>query len=102
MADTSSVPLAPVTCPPLRVEGPFVISTMTDWHGRVLNRVASDPVVIDLGGATEIDLFGLQLLLSARRSATEHGRAFALVGQPPVFTTACTSAGLAASLFSAP
>lgn len=45
---------------------------------------SSDPVKFDLGGVTEIDTAGLQLLLAANRTATGLGR--------PLSFTACSEA----------
>lgn len=81
-----------------RLEGPLVIATVADWHRRIRDQLASaHALTLDLAGLTAIDVFGLQLLWSARRSTTAP---FAWVNPPPVFAQACTAHGL--DLLSAP
>ncbi len=41
----------------------------------------ADAVAVDLGGVTEVDLCGLQLLCSATRTAARSGKRFALTGR---------------------
>ncbi len=43
----------------------------------------ADRLAIDLSGVTEADLCGLQLLCSARRTAAQSGKRFALAGATP-------------------
>jgi anti-anti-sigma regulatory factor len=76
-----------------RIEGPLVIATVADWHRRLREQLAATPsLTLDLSGLTAIDVFGLQLLWSARRSATAH---FILVNPPAAFAQACTANGFA-------
>lgn len=100
----TSTPSAPAgATAPWRIEGPLVISTVTDWHRRLIESLAAHPEpVIDLGGVTAVDAFGLQLLLAARQDATAAGRTLTLAAVPPVFDDACAATGLARSLFSTP
>ncbi len=43
----------------------------------------ADRLAIDLSGVTEVDLCGLQLLCSARRTAARSGKRFAIAGATP-------------------
>jgi anti-anti-sigma regulatory factor len=84
-----------------RIEGQLIISTVSDWHRQLAERIASVPALaLDLGGVTAFDIFGLQLLLAAHRSASAQGRTLTLAVVPPIFDEACASAGMVRSAFS--
>lgn len=88
---------AQVSC---RIEGPLVISTAADWHRRMREIAGSpSPVAIDLSGVTAVDVFGLQLLLSAVRTSASRGQRIELAGAPQAFHDACVCAGIPSSLF---
>jgi anti-anti-sigma regulatory factor len=99
-----SVPASPAASATLwRIEGQLIISTVSDWHRQLVGRLASVPALaLDLGGVTAFDVFGLQLLLAARRSALAQGRTLTLAAVPPLFDEACASAGMVRSAFSTP
>lgn len=58
-------------------------------------------IAIDLGGATDFDLFGLQLICAARGSAEAAGKPFGLRNVPETFLSACALAGLTPAFFKA-
>lgn len=95
-------PVSPATAA-CSLEGALVISTVAEWHRRLLAAVSAHAVlVIDLRGLTHVDVFGLQLLFSASRMLVARGGRLELTGAPAAFHEACASAGLPASLFLAP
>lgn len=101
-ADQPSLPVSSVDAT-LRIEGPLVIATVADWHRRLLERLTTTPaLVLDLGGITAVDLFGLQLLWSARRTAAARGQALTLTAVTPVFGEACAASGFLPSAFVTP
>lgn len=93
MSDSPS-PAEPATC---RIEGPLVITTVADWH-RQLQALLAAPrdCTVDLGAVTQLDLFGLQLLLAV---ACRRPSGVRLVNPPPALSTVCLSAGLDPALF---
>ncbi len=86
--------------PAFRVEGALVVSGIEACRARMSAHFAGAPEVsIDLGGATDFDLFGLQLICAARRSAEAAGKPFGLRNVPEAFLRACALAGLPAASF---
>lgn len=82
------------------VEGSLVVSGVEDTRARMVAHFAGTPgVMIDLGGATDFDLFGLQLICAARRSAEAAGKPFELRNVPEAFLRACDLAALTAASF---
>lgn len=70
-----------------------MIATVADWHRRFREHLAATPALtLDLSGLTAIDVFGLQLLWSARRSTPAP---FTLLNPPAVFAHACSANGFA-------
>ena len=73
----------------LTLAGALTIQGAQALHGqlRALLEDAEPPVRLDLGGVTEIDTAGLQLLLMARRTAAARRRPFSLSAVSPVVRT---------------
>jgi len=65
------------------LDGELTIYRAAELKATLLAALAggNGAIEIDLGGVTEIDSAGVQLLLAARRSAQAAQRAFALVGE---------------------
>lgn len=53
--------------------------------------MAGSAVVIDLSAVEGFDLIGIQLLIAARRSATEAGKEFRIIGDLAALHTACAT-----------
>ncbi len=72
---------------PFRIDGEFTIyraAELADALKAALAGLAPDaPFEIDLAGVTEMDSAGVQLLMSARRSAAAGGRALRIAGRSP-------------------
>lgn len=75
----------PATC--LRIEGELTIYRAAELAGALKASLAQVPAggqfELDLSGVTEMDSAGVQLLISARRSADETGRVLRLAGRSP-------------------
>lgn len=85
---------------PFRFEGSVDVSTVATWHRSLTDFLtAARDNRIDLGAVTSVDLFGLQLLLSARSSASAAGRALTWQNSPACIQETCTRAGIDSSLF---
>jgi anti-anti-sigma factor len=69
---------------PLRIHGEFTIYRAAELAAELkAARAGLAPgveLVVDLAGVDEMDCAGVQLLMAARRSATESGRALRLQG----------------------
>ena len=86
--------------PVFRVQGALVVSGVEACRARMAAHFAGAPdIVIDLGDATDFDLFGLQLICAARRSAEAAGKPFGLRNVPEAFQRACALAALTAASF---
>jgi len=70
-----------------RIEGEFTIyraAELAPAMKAALDEVAAGGALeIDLSGVTEMDSAGVQLLMSAKRSAAESGRALRMAGLSP-------------------
>ncbi len=68
----------------LRIEGELTIYTAQEVHQRLAQALAPDaapaPLCVDLGGVTELDTAGVQLLLAARAQAQARQRGWRLLG----------------------
>lgn len=83
----------------LIVDAPFTIALAESWRARLVAAFAGGGgLTVDVSGAAEIDVFGVQLLLAARRSAAEQGRSFRVSGGEAL-ARACVSAGVDRALF---
>ena len=78
--------MTPLAC--LRIDGEFTIyraAELAEALKAALAGAAAAPALeIDLSGVTEMDCAGAQLLLAARRSARESGRALRVTGRSTV------------------
>jgi anti-anti-sigma regulatory factor len=84
----------------LTVDGPLTIAVAEAWRARLVAALAGEgELTVDLSAATEIDVFGVQLLLAARRSAAEQGRSFRVADNGESLARACVSAGVDRALF---
>ena len=70
-----------MTAAAVHIEGEFTVFTAAELKPIVLCN--PPPQEIDLSGVTEIDTAGVQLLMVAKRTATEQGRELRLVGHSP-------------------
>ncbi len=52
------------------------------------------PVILDLSEASDVDLFGLQVLVGAEKWAAARNRRFSTVGAPASLGTLCQALGL--------
>ncbi|HEY0817886.1 MAG TPA: STAS domain-containing protein [Rhizobacter sp.] len=76
----ASTKKAPEAASSLRVDGELSIYRAAELKPLILQAVESSPVLeIDLSGVTEFDTAGVQLLLLAKRCATERGHELRLV-----------------------
>lgn len=81
------------------INGALTIGTVAEWYSRFAERAAAaQELELDLTGVTAADVFGLQLLCSVKRSATEGGRKLKVTAVPPVILDAATSTGFALNL----
>jgi len=75
------------TSAPFRIDGEFTIYRAAELAAAMKSALAGVPdggvFEIDLSEGTEMDSAGVQLLVSARRSARESGRALRLAGASP-------------------
>lgn len=72
---------------PFRIDGELTIYRAAELAAALKAALAGvpegDALEIELAGVTEMDCAGVQLLMSARRSAVEGGRALRLRGHSP-------------------
>ncbi len=97
----SSCPAAAaVAADTLTVDGALTVAAVEAWRVRFADALARGAgLTVDVSGATEIDVFGVQLLWAARRSAREQGRAFGVIDGGGTLRRACAAAGLDAATF---
>ncbi len=68
----------------LAIAGAVTVQRAAELKAALVDALAqSGQVAVDLSGVTEVDLCGLQLLCSARRTAAQSGKRFALAGATP-------------------
>jgi ABC-type transporter Mla MlaB component len=87
----------------LRLEGELGLEQVAELQGELLERlVPGGAVVIDASGLQAVDLAGVQLLLSAARTAAALGCRLSVdrLGNP-AWSSAATRAGLAADQLTA-
>lgn len=97
----SDSPVSVFSAPAFPIEDALVIGVVETCRERMVAHFAQmSEVTIDLRAATDFDVFGLQLLCSARQSAQAAGQAFALINPPDAFFRACTAAGITADALS--
>lgn len=85
----------------LLIEGPLIVNTAEMWRARMAEALAGSPgLSIDLAGVTETDVFGLQLLCSARRGAEAANKTFRLKNTGGAFARCCELAGFSPAEFS--
>jgi anti-sigma B factor antagonist len=72
---------------PFRIDGEFTIYRAAELADALKAALAGlppqAPFEIDLGGVTEMDSAGVQLLMSARRSAADGGRTLRVAARSP-------------------
>lgn len=94
----SHSPLAGVTL--LRIEGPLTGSTVAAWRTRLIEQVECQRgVCLDLGGVNEIDTLGLQLILSARRTAELARIPFVVTASSAAVDAHCQELSLSPTVF---
>lgn len=80
----------------LPVDGALTVAAAEAWRIRISDALApAAALAVDLAGAAEVDVFGLQLLCAARRSAGAQGKAFRVLHAGPAVQRACAAAGFA-------
>ena len=68
----------------LTISGAVTVQRAAELKAVLVDALArAGRVAIDLSGVTEVDLCGLQLLCSARRTAARSGKRFGLAGRTP-------------------
>lgn len=66
------------------IDGEMTIYTVTELKNRLIRSLShGEATEIDLGGVTEMDTAGLQLLLLARRESEKLGKSLRLTQQSP-------------------
>lgn len=84
----------------LTVDGALTVATAEAWRVRLAAALARGAgLTVDVSAASEIDVFGVQLLWAARRSAREQGRAFGVSDGGGSLRRACATAGLDPATF---
>ncbi len=80
----------------LTIEGAMTVQRAAELKALLADALArSDRLTIGLGGVTEVDLCGLQLLCSVQRTAAQSRKRVALAGPvPDAFALAAAEAGL--------
>ncbi len=82
------------------VDGALTVAVVEAWRARLAAALARGPgLTVDVSAADEIDVFGVQLLWAARRSAREQGRSFRVIDATGALRRACASAGLDPAVF---
>ena len=77
---SAALPPSPSISPPaggptVRIDGPLVVSTVEAWSRQLAAEWAgASALTLDLAAVTDLDAFGLQLLLAARRHADAAGK----------------------------
>lgn len=86
---------APVRLEPtFRIEGPLTIAMAANWRRRLVAATARGMLVIDAGAVTSCDTIGVQLLVSARRTAEAGGVPFRVAASSPAIDRACAAIGV--------
>lgn len=82
------------------LDGALTVAAAESWRVRFTETLARGAgLTVDVSTADEIDVFGVQLLWAARRSAREQGRAFGVIDGRGALRRACAAAGLDAATF---
>jgi anti-anti-sigma regulatory factor len=85
---------------PLKIEGNLIIQDVEAAHKLLLSQPTSS-MVLDLSAVATCDLTGVQLLLSAQKTAIAAGGKFSVSAYSPAVAAACTGLGLDVSQLSA-
>jgi len=91
-----------ITPLPLKIEMDLDIQHAEAVHKLLLAQPDSPVMELDLSEVAACDLTGVQLLLSAQRTASADGRKLSISACSPAVTTACTGLGLDISRLSLP
>ena len=89
-----------VTLLPLKIEGNLDIQHAEAVHKLLLSQPAASSKVLDLSAVAACDLTGIQLLLSAQKTAIAAGEKFSVSAYSPAVAAACTGLGLDVSQLS--
>ena len=82
------------------IEGALTVAAAEAWRVRFAETLARGAgLTVDVSTANEIDVFGVQLLWAAHRSAGERGSAFAVVDPHGLLQRACAAAGFSPATF---
>jgi anti-anti-sigma regulatory factor len=82
------------------VDGPLTVAAAEEWRVRLAAALGrGSGLTVDVSAAKEVDVFGVQLLWAARRSAREQGRTFGVIDGSGSLRRACASAGLDPAVF---
>jgi ABC-type transporter Mla MlaB component len=93
-APSLAPPLAPTTTTTFLVAGPLTQPRVAALQAELLAALPGRAdVTLDLAEITEVDVAGLQLLLSTRRWAESNGRRHAFLHAPPALATLCDALG---------
>lgn len=85
----------------MKIEGSLSVYKVGDLKDRLLTGFANHQgVILDINGVTECDTLGIQLLLSARKTAEKLNKTFNVTGDSQSFQDALTGVGLDAEDFS--
>jgi anti-anti-sigma regulatory factor len=98
---SAAQPTSPACHPPesaageIRIDGPLTVAFVESWRAHLSAALGRSPALtVDLAAVSACDVFGLQLLWAARRSAESRAGSFALINPGDAFADACKSAGL--------
>jgi anti-sigma B factor antagonist len=79
----------------LKIQGSLSIYEAAALREELLDRIAGETdLELDLGGVTECDTAGLQLLYAARKTARKRDKHLRVVGAPQAVLDTLRSAGL--------
>jgi anti-anti-sigma factor len=88
---------------PLHIDGSIDIYNAGQLRSTLAEHVRShDDVVIDLAQTENVDVVGLQLLCSAKKTAVQSGKAFALCNIPACLLALQETLGLSQDLWTKP
>ncbi len=88
---------------PIRLAGSLRIGDLDAWRSAIESHMAATPnLEIDLSGVADADTFGIQLLLSAERTAAAAGGSLRLRHIPAAVARAAAAVGLDIESFAKP
>lgn len=86
--------------PVMKIEGPLSAYEVGELKDRLLTKILNyQEIVLDINGVTECDTLGIQLLLSAGKTADKLKKIFRITGDAQPIQDAITGMGLAAEDF---